>query len=50
MQKWLDTRAKYPDRIEEIEIFSIAIGTLSAGGDTVSVTIQAPFYLLIRYP
>lgn len=50
MQKWLDTRAKYPDRMEEIEVFSTAVGTLGAGGDTVSATIQALFYLLIRHP
>jgi cytochrome P450 len=50
MQKWLDTRAKYPDRMEEIEIFSTAVGTLGAGGDTVSATIQALFYFLIRHP
>ncbi|KAJ5216323.1 uncharacterized protein N7498_002730 [Penicillium cinerascens] len=50
MQKWIDTRAKYPDRMEEVEIFSTAVGTLGAGGDTVSATIQALFYLLIRHP
>ena len=50
MQKWLDTRTKYPDRMEEIDIFSTAVGTLGAGGDTVSATIQALFYLLIRRP
>ncbi|KAJ6118888.1 hypothetical protein N7471_013508 [Penicillium samsonianum] len=50
MQKWLDTRAKYPDRMEEVEIFSTAVGTLGAGGDTVSATIQALFYFLIRHP
>ncbi|KAJ5292170.1 hypothetical protein N7478_001421 [Penicillium angulare] len=50
MQKWLDTHAKYPDRMEEVEIFSTAVGTLGAGGDTVSATIQALFYLLIRHP
>lgn len=50
MQKWLDTRAKYPDRMEEVEIFSTAVGTLGAGGDTVSATIQALFYHMIRHP
>ena len=50
MQKWLDTRAKYPDRMEEVEIFSTAVGTLGAGGDTVSATIQALFYYMIRHP
>lgn len=50
MQRWLDTRAKYPDRMQEVEIFSTAVGTLGAGGDTVSATIQALFYLLIRHP
>ncbi|KAJ5481381.1 hypothetical protein N7475_000193 [Penicillium sp. IBT 31633x] len=50
MQKWLDTRAKYPDRMEEIEIFATAVRTLGAGGETVSATIQALFYFLIRHP
>ncbi|KAF3399926.1 hypothetical protein F1880_008483, partial [Penicillium rolfsii] len=36
MQKWLDTRAKYPNRIEETEVFSTAVRTLSASGDTIS--------------
>ncbi|KAJ5462798.1 hypothetical protein N7475_007742 [Penicillium sp. IBT 31633x] len=34
IRKWLDTRAKYPDRIEEIKIFATAVGTLSASGET----------------
>ncbi|KAJ5246018.1 hypothetical protein N7468_001001 [Penicillium chermesinum] len=50
MQKWLDTRAKYPDRMEEVEVFSTAVGTLGAGGDTVAATIQALFYYMIRHP
>lgn len=36
--------------MQEVEIFSTAVGTLGAGGDTVSATIQALFYLLIRHP
>ncbi|KAJ5523413.1 hypothetical protein N7513_012957 [Penicillium frequentans] len=50
MQKWLDTRAQYPDRMEEIEIFTAAVSTLAAGGDTVGTTMQALFYYLIRNP
>ncbi|KAJ5552488.1 hypothetical protein N7494_001866 [Penicillium frequentans] len=48
--KWLDTRAQYPDRMEEIEIFTAAVSTLAAGGDTVGTTMQALFYYLIRNP
>ncbi|KAJ6110130.1 hypothetical protein N7486_002365 [Penicillium sp. IBT 16267x] len=50
MQKWLDMRAQYPDRMEEIEIFTAAVSTLAAGGDTVGTTMQALFYYLIRNP
>ncbi|KAJ5682730.1 hypothetical protein N7462_005895 [Penicillium macrosclerotiorum] len=50
MQQWLETRAKYPDRMKENEIFSAAVANVGAGSDTVSATMQALFYWLIRSP
>lgn len=50
MQQWLDTRAKYPDRMAESEIFGAAVANVGAGADTVSSTMQALTYCLIRSP
>ncbi|KAJ5721953.1 uncharacterized protein N7483_009887 [Penicillium malachiteum] len=50
MQQWLDTRAKYPDRMAENEIFAAAVSNVGAGADTVSATVQSLFYCLIRSP
>lgn len=50
MQKWLDTRAKYPDRMAENEIFAAAVSNIGAGADTVSATTQSLVYFLIRNP
>jgi cytochrome P450 len=50
MQKWLDNRAKYPDRMAESEIFAAAVSNLGAGADTVSATLQSLFYFLLRSP
>ncbi|KAJ5833375.1 hypothetical protein N7474_001686, partial [Penicillium riverlandense] len=50
MQKWMDTRARYPDRMEENEIFAAAVANVGAGADTVSATTQSLFYFLIRNP
>ena len=47
---WLHTWKKYPDRMEEKEIFCAVLGTLAAGGETVSATMQAFFYLMLRHP
>lgn len=50
MQKWLDTRAKYPDHMAENEIFAAAVSNIGAGADTVSATTQSLVYFLIRNP
>lgn len=50
MAQWLDTRAKYPDRMAEGEIFAAAVANIGAGADTVSATLQSLFYWLLRSP
>ncbi|OQE44528.1 hypothetical protein PENCOP_c002G03466 [Penicillium coprophilum] len=50
MQRWLDVRAKYPDRMAENEIFAAAVANIGAGADTVSATAQAFIYYLLRHP
>lgn len=50
MQRWLDVRAKYPDRMAESELFAAAVGNIGAGADTVGTTAQALVYYLLRHP
>ena len=50
MEHWLDVRQKHPERMEEKEIFCGAISNVAAGSDTVSATIQAFFYYLLKNP
>ena len=50
MAHWLTAQAKHPDQITEDEIFGISMTTVAAGADTVSGTLQAFFYYLIRNP
>lgn len=50
MQRWLDVRAKYPDRMAENELFAAAVGNIGAGADTVGATAQALIYYLLRHP
>lgn len=50
MQRWLDVRAKDPDRMAESEVFAAAVANIGAGADTVSATSQGLFYYLIRNP
>lgn len=50
MQRWLDVRAKYPDRMTENEIFAAAVANIGAGADTVGATAQAFIYYLLRHP
>ena len=47
---WLHTWKKYPDRMAEKEVFCAVLGTLAAGGETVSATMQAFFYHMLRHP
>lgn len=50
MQRWLDVRAKYPDRMAESELLAAAVANIGAGADTVGATAQAFVYILLRHP
>lgn len=50
MQRWLDVRAKYPDRMAETEILAAAVANIGAGAETVGAAAQAVVYYLLRYP
>ncbi|KAJ5782637.1 hypothetical protein N7457_004411 [Penicillium paradoxum] len=50
MQRWLDVRAKYPDRMAENEIFAAAVANIGAGAETVGAAAQAFVYFLLRNP
>lgn len=49
-EHWKQTLAKYPDRMEENELLGVSNMTIGAGADTISATLQALFYLLLRSP
>lgn len=48
IQQWIDMRVKYPDRMQEKEILAAAVANIGAGADTISATLQALFYNLLR--
>jgi len=50
MEQWMNTLAKHPDRMKEKDIFCAAAANLGAGGDTMAITLQAFFYLLLKNP
>ena len=50
IEHWINTRRKYPERMSEKDIFCAAIGNVAAGGDTVSSTLQAFWYHLLKNP
>lgn len=50
MEQWMDARQKHPERMEEREIFCAAIANVAAGSDTVSATMQAVVYYLLKNP
>ena len=50
MEHWMRTREMHPDRMGEKEAFCAAAANLGAGGDTVAITLQAFFYLLLKNP
>ncbi|MCJ1251932.1 hypothetical protein MMC30_009170 [Trapelia coarctata] len=50
VEQWMSTLAKHPDRMKEKDILCAAAANLGAGGDTVAITLQAFFYLLLKNP
>ena len=50
MQRWLDTRASYPDRLSERDVFAAAVANIGAGAETVSTAAQTVIYELLRNP
>jgi cytochrome P450 len=50
MQRWLDVRAKYPDRMAGDEILGAAVANIGAGAETVGATSQGFIYYLLRHP
>lgn len=50
LEQWKIQLAKNPDRMDEIEIVTNAVGNLGAGGDTISSALQAFVYYMIRNP
>ena len=50
LEHWKDQLAKHPDRMDEIEILTNAVGNIGAGSDTVSSVLQAFVYHMIHDP
>ena len=50
VEQWMHTLKKNPDRMKEKDIFCACAANLGAGGDTVAITLQAFFYLLLKNP
>lgn len=50
MEQWLEQRRTHPDRMQEKEILAAAVSNIAAGADTISTTLQAVFYYLLRNP
>ncbi|TVY84274.1 Cytochrome P450 monooxygenase [Lachnellula suecica] len=48
IEEWMNVRKKHPERMEEKEILAAAVANIGAGADTVSATLQALFYNLLR--
>ncbi|MCJ1306626.1 hypothetical protein MMC25_000269 [Agyrium rufum] len=50
MGQWMAQLQKHPERMEEKEILCAVLGGLSAGGETISGTLQVFFNMLLRHP
>ncbi|GAM37843.1 hypothetical protein TCE0_033f08102 [Talaromyces pinophilus] len=50
LEHWKQVLAQYPDKMEENELYGMTNMAIGAGADTISASLQALFYYLIRYP
>jgi cytochrome P450 len=50
LEQWKEQLERHPDRMDEIEIVTNAVGNLGAGSDTVSSVLQAFVYHMIHDP
>lgn len=50
MEQWMLSLKAHPERFEEKEIYAVATATIGAGADTISATLQAFWYNLLRKP
>ena len=48
IEQWIRTRAKYPDRMDDIEIHGASASNLGAGADSVAAVLQAFMYSISR--
>ncbi|KAI9875185.1 MAG: hypothetical protein M1830_008778 [Pleopsidium flavum] len=50
MEQWMLSLKAHPERFEPREIYAVATATIGAGADTISATLQAFWYNLLRNP
>jgi cytochrome P450 len=50
IEHWKQTLTQHPERMQETEFYGVANMTIGAGADTISASLQALFYNLIRNP
>ena len=50
MEQWKMSMAAHPERFEQRELYGVANATIGAGADTISATLQAFWYYLLRHP
>ena len=50
LEQWMNSMKANPERFDENEMYGVANATVGAGADTVSATLQAFWYYMIRTP
>ncbi|KAL4887261.1 cytochrome P450 [Aspergillus karnatakaensis] len=50
MERWLHVRNTHPERMTDEDVFAAAAANLGAGAETVSASLQAVVYYLLRNP
>ena len=50
LEQWMIQLEKHPDQFKESELYGVANATVGAGADTISATLQAFWYHLLRNP